>query len=207
MHYIALLLLPPTTMSDFSLFFTMGVQHITDIKGIDHILFVAALCLRYTWQDWKKVLVLITAFTIGHSITLALSTLNIVHVPTTLTEFLIATTILITALNNLTVKTFAFTKKYPLIYAYALFFGLIHGLGFSTLLKSMLGKNVNIVSQLLAFNIGLEVGQLIIVSLILLISFIFVFILKSNRREYIIFISGCIAALALEMMINRLPIF
>lgn len=193
-------------MSDFGIFFPTGIEHITDLNGIDHILFVTALCLRYLWTDWKKLLVLITAFTIGHSITLALSTLDIIRFSRNWTEFLIAVTILITALNNLTVKDFRFTAKLPLIYFFALIFGLIHGLGFSTLLKSMLGKDQTIVLQLLAFNLGLEVGQLIIVAIVLLLSFIVVRLLRINRREFLVFVSGGIAAMALQMAIERFPI-
>ncbi len=193
-------------MNNFNIFFPVGVEHITDLNGLDHILFVMALCQRYLWGDWKKILVLITSFTIGHSITLALSTLNIINFSRSWTEFLIAVTIIITALNNLSVKNFQFKKKYPLIYFYALIFGFIHGMGFSTLLKSMLGKDQSIVVQLFAFNLGLEAGQLIIVVAALFISFIFIRILKINRREYILFVSGGIAAVALQMAIQRFPI-
>lgn len=192
-------------MSDFSIFFPMGIEHITDLNGIDHILFIGALCLRYVISDWKKLLVLITAFTIGHSITLALSTLNIIEVPQVWTEFFIAVTIVITAFSNCFVKDFKYKSKYPVIYFFALIFGLIHGLGFSTLLKSMLGKDQSIVVQLLAFNLGLEVGQLIIVACILVLSFILVDVLRINRKAYLIFVSGGIAALALQMAIERIP--
>lgn len=194
-------------MGNFRMFFPMGIQHITDFQyGIDHILFIAALCLRYLWTDWKKLLVLVTAFTIGHSITLALSTLDVISLPRNWTEFLIPVTIVITAFNNCFVTDFKFNSKYPTIYFFALFFGLIHGLGFSTLLKSMLGKNTSIISQLFAFNLGLEVGQLLIVCIILLFSFLLVRVLQVNRREFILFVSGGIAALALQMAIDRFPI-
>ena len=192
-------------MSNFSIFFPMGIEHITDLNGLDHILFIAALCLRFMISDWKKLLILVTAFTIGHSITLALSTLNIITIPRSWTEFFIAVTILITAYNNCFVKDFTFKTKYPTIYFFALFFGLIHGLGFSTLLKSMLGKDQSIVVQLLAFNLGLEAGQLIIVACILIISFVLINFFRVNRKLYLLFVSGGIAALALEMAIERLP--
>jgi hypothetical protein len=192
-------------MSDFSIFFPMGIEHITDLNGLDHILFITALCLRYMITDWKKLLILVTAFTIGHSITLALSTLNIISISRNQTEFFIAITILITAFNNCFVKDFTFKTKYPTIYFFALFFGLIHGLGFSSLLKSMLGKDQSIVVQLLAFNLGLEAGQLIIVASILIISFVLMYFFKINRKLYLLFVSGGIAALALEMAIERLP--
>ena len=63
-------------MQDFKLYFGLGTDHILNWEALDHILFVAALCLRYLIKDWKKVVVLVTAFTIGHSITLALSALG-----------------------------------------------------------------------------------------------------------------------------------
>lgn len=192
-------------MTDFSIFFSMGVEHITDINGIDHILFILALCLRYMWSDWKKILVLITAFTIGHSITLALSTLNVVNFSRSWTEFFIAVTIIITALNNFWVKDFQFTTKFPLIYFFALFFGCIHGLGFSTLLKSMLGKDQSIVLQLFSFNLGLEAGQLIIVAGCLFLTHIFVSLLKIKRRSYVIIVSTAVLLAALQMAIERLP--
>ena len=101
-------------MSDFSLYFQMGLQHITDLNGLDHILFITALCLRYIPSDWKKILLLVTAFTIGHSITLALSTLNIINIPRNYTEFFIAITIIITAISNCLVKDFSFKSIWQL---------------------------------------------------------------------------------------------
>ncbi|MDR6338317.1 uncharacterized protein YacL [Filimonas zeae] len=193
-------------MSNFGLFFQTGIEHITDLNGIDHILFVTALCLRYAVSDWRKLLILVTAFTIGHSITLALSTLNILVFSRDWTEFLIAVTILITAISNLSNREHTVNRKMPLLYLLALVFGLIHGLGFSSLLKSMLGKDENIIVELLAFNLGLEVGQLCIVAVILFLSFIFIRILRRNKREVIVFVSGAIAALALQMMIERIPV-
>jgi hypothetical protein len=164
-----------------------------------------ALCLRYQFQDWRKILVLVTAFTIGHSITLAMSVFNLLDYPVKWIEFLIPVTIMVTAISNVFVKKFVYKTRFPVIYFFALFFGLIHGLGFSNYLKSLLGTNTNIVSQLLAFNLGLEAGQLLIVTGVLLISFIFVTILKCNRREYILYLTGGIFAVAVQMAIERLP--
>ena len=192
-------------MNDFGLYFTLGRQHIADWQGIDHILFIMALCLRYQITDWQKMLVLVTAFTIGHSITLALSVLSVVHFSTKWIEFLIPITIIITAVSNIFVKKFVFKSKFPLIYFLALFFGLIHGLGFSNYLKSLLGRDSNIVVQLFAFNIGLEAGQLMIVSGIMLLSFIVVNLFKVNRREYILYCSGGVFALATQMALQRWP--
>ncbi|WP_153796130.1 HupE/UreJ family protein [Foetidibacter luteolus] len=193
-------------MNDFWIFFPTGIEHITDLNGIDHILFVAVLCLRYTYKDWRKILVLVTAFTIGHSVTLALSTLEIFSLPSRWTEFLIPVTIIVTAVSNFFVNDFSFRRKFPAIYFYALFFGFIHGMGFSTLLKSMLGKDQSIWLQLLAFNLGLEAGQLLIVLVILFISFIFVHLFSINRKYYILFVSVVIAVLALQMAIERSPL-
>jgi hydrogenase/urease accessory protein HupE len=192
-------------MNDFGLYFELGYQHIADLRGIDHILFVMALCLRYQFEDWRKILVLVTAFTIGHSITLAMSVFNLLDYPVKWIEFLIPVTIMVTAISNVFVKKFVYKTRFPVIYFFALFFGLIHGLGFSNYLKSLLGTDTNIVSQLLAFNLGLEVGQLLIVTCVLLISFIFVTILKCNRREYILYLTGGIFAVAVQMAIERLP--
>lgn len=190
-------------MNDFGLYFNIGYKHIAGLGGIDHILFVVALCIRYQFIDWRKILILVTAFTIGHSITLILSVFNIVDYSVKWIEFLIPVTIVITAISNLFVKKFVFKSKFPFIYFLALFFGLVHGLGFSNYLKSLLGTEHNIVWQLLAFNVGLEAGQLLIVTGVLLISFIFVNILKFNRREYLLAVTSGIFALALQMAIDR----
>jgi len=192
-------------MNDFILYFEIGYKHIAKLQGMDHILFVMALCLRYQFIDWRKILILVTAFTIGHSITLALSVFNVLQYSLKWIEFLIPITILITATSNVFVKKFVFKTKFPIIYFLALFFGLVHGLGFSSYLKSLLGSDQNVVTQLLAFNLGLETGQLLIVMVILLISFIFVNMLKCSRREYLLFMSGGIFALALQMTLERIP--
>ena len=182
----------------------LGFRHIMDWEAWDHVLFVLVLTIRYQWADWKKLLVLITAFTIGHSVTLALSTLNWINFPTALIEFLIPVTIVFTATSNFWVKNFDFKSKYPLIYFLALFFGLIHGLGFSTFLKSMLGKEAFILAPLFTFNLGLELGQLLIVSIILIISFIFVSVLKVKRLSYVQIGSGIAMAFALSIVFERI---
>jgi hypothetical protein len=190
-------------MNDFGLYLEIGFQHISDWRGIDHILFLAALCLRYQFSDWKKLLVLVTAFTIGHSITLALSVLSFIDVSGNWIEFLIPVTILITAVSNIFVKKFNFSTRFPAIYFFALFFGCVHGLGFSNYLKSMLGNTSGVLPRLLAFNLGLEIGQLLIVLIILVISLVTVHLFRCNRREYILYFSGAISALALQMAFER----
>ena len=192
-------------MQDFWLYFSLGKEHIADLAGYDHILFITALCLRYLVQDWKKILILVTAFTVGHSITLALSVLDYIQVSTKWIEFLIPVTIVITSLTNVFTFNPQQSSKVSLIYSLALFFGLIHGLGFSNYLKSLLGKDTNIVSELLAFNIGLEIGQLLIVAVVLLVSVICVQLFRIQRRDYLLFASGAIFGIALLMAIERFP--
>jgi len=190
-------------MHEFWMYTQIGFNHIANLSGMDHILFVAALCIRYQLPDWKKWLILVTAFTIGHSITLVLSVFNYLDFSTNWIEFFIPVTILITSISNMFVKKFSFNTKFPVIYFFALFFGLIHGLGFSFYLKSLLGISQNIAPALLAFNLGLEIGQILIVMAILVISFIFVMLLKAPRRDFILIVSGGILALSLQMAIER----
>ncbi|TKC65103.1 HupE/UreJ family protein [Pedobacter hiemivivus] len=191
-------------MQDFSLYFQLGWQHILDWQGYDHILFVIALCGAYTFTDWKKVLILVTAFTLGHSLTLALSIFKVISVNTPLIEFLIPVTILITAISNILSKRQK-PKGQRFKYTIALFFGLIHGLGFSNYLRSLLGKSSSITAELFAFNVGLEFGQLIIVAGVLILSFILIWIVKIKRWDYNFFVSSAIFGISFVMAAERLP--
>lgn len=191
-------------MQDFSLYFELGWQHILDWKGYDHILFVMVLCGTYLLSDWRKVLILVTAFTIGHSITLALSVFKIIHVKTDLIEFLIPVTILVTAASNILAGK-SKPKGLYLKYAFALFFGLIHGLGFSNYLNSLLGKSTNIVAELFAFNVGLEFGQIIIVSGILIFSFLLLNVFKVKKWDWTFFLSSAIFGISFIMAAERWP--
>lgn len=190
-------------MQDFPLYFDLGLHHILDWNGYDHILFVVALCGIYMLKDWKKVLVLVTAFTIGHSLTLALSVLNMVHLNTSLIEFLIPVTILVTALSNIISKKTK-PKSIKLKYFFALIFGLIHGMGFSSYLKSLLGKSTSIIAELLAFNIGLEMGQVVIVAITLFLSFILIQIVKIRLWDWAFFLSSAIFGISFIMAAERL---
>lgn len=193
-------------MGEFALYFGLGKDHILDYaNGYDHILFVLALCAVYLVRDWKKILILVTAFTIGHSITLALATLNIINFSAEVIEFLIPLTIFITAAGNLFKKDqHTVGETIQINYFFALFFGLIHGLGFSNFLRALLGKNENIVSPLFAFNIGLEIGQIIVVVIFLGISFVLVDLLKVSRRDLRLVLSSAIAGIALVLMKDRI---
>ncbi len=193
-------------MSEFALYFGLGKDHILDyMDGYDHILFVLALCAVYLIRDWKKILILITAFTIGHSITLALATMNVVNYASETIEFLIPLTIFITAGSNL-FRNDSEVSKLPvqINYLFALFFGLIHGLGFSNYLRALLGKNENILPPLFAFNVGLEIGQIIVVAVFLGISFVVVDLLKVSRRDLRLVLSSAIAGIALVLMKDRM---
>lgn len=185
-------------MSPFALYFGLGKDHILDYaNGYDHILFVVALCAIYVLRDWKKILILVTAFTIGHSITLALATLQVVNVNSELIEFLIPVTILITALSNLfRSEESVNNSNIHVNYLLALVFGLVHGMGFSNYLREILGKSENIFTPLLAFNLGLEFGQVVIVALFMAGSFIFVDLAGTNRRDWKMVISSAIAGIA-----------
>jgi len=190
-------------LDTFKLYFELGAEHILDVRGYDHILFVVALTSIYVLKDWKRVLILVTAFTIGHSITLALATLHVINFNSELVEFLIPVTIFLTAIANLLRKRAEFsTKKIQLNYWLALFFGLIHGMGFSNYLRSLLGSDKTIFTQLLAFNVGLEVGQLVIVVSFMAVSFLFVSVFGVARRDWKLIISSGVAAIATTLMIS-----
>jgi HupE / UreJ protein len=191
-------------MDQFPLYFQIGLEHILDItQGLDHILFVFALAASYLISDWKKILVLVTAFTIGHSLTLALATLKIIQVRTDVVEFFIVVTILIAAISNLFQGGPISKTKIQVKYVYALFFGLVHGLGFSNTLRALLSKNQEIVTPLLAFNLGLEVGQIIIVAAFLSVGFLVVNIAGVNRRDWKIIISSAIGGMAFMILRER----
>ncbi|RZM23795.1 MAG: HupE/UreJ family protein [Pedobacter sp.] len=190
-------------MQDFPLYFQLGWQHILDWKGYDHILFVMVLCGTYAISDWRKVLILVTAFTLGHSITLALSVLSIIRVNTPLVEFLIPVTILITAIANILMPVNK-QRGVSLKYLLALFFGLIHGMGFSNYLKSLLGKSTSIVAELFAFNLGLEFGQVVIVLSVLVLSFLSINIIKVKKRDWNLFLSSAIFGIAFIMAAERI---
>ncbi len=190
-------------MSEFQLYYGLGMDHILDWAGYDHILFVVALCALYEYDEVKKILILVTAFTIGHSITLALATLNIIKVDMNLVEFLIPCTILVTALSNIFLKKSA-SRNISMNYLFAGIFGLIHGLGFSNYLQSLLGKDSSIITQLLAFNVGLEVGQIIIVAIFMAFVFLFVTIFGVNHRDWKLAISSAVGGISLTLILEAM---
>lgn len=191
-------------MQDFGFYFNIGWTHIISKQALDHQLFIAALAAIYLLKDWKQVLVLVTAFTIGHSLTLALSVMNVIWFNPKWVEVLIPLTIVITALFNLTQRKFT-PKSIRINYVLALLFGLIHGMGFANTIRFIIADDQSLGWSLFGFNVGLEAGQIVVVIGMLLMAHLFVSILKVNRRDWVLFISAGVFALALKMIFERLP--
>lgn len=192
-------------MSDFAFYFKMGWQHIISADALDHQLFILALACVYSIKDIKQVLILVTAFTIGHSLTLALSVLDVIRFSSKWVEFLIPCTIFITALNNVFQAGTA-GKSARINYYLALCFGLIHGMGFANAIRIMLAKDQTIAFGLFGFNAGLEAGQIFVVAIILIFGILFLNFFKVKRRDWIFFLSAGVFALSLKMALERLPL-
>jgi len=197
-------------LSEFLVFLRLGFEHIADIRGYDHILFIVALCVGYEPRHWRKLLVLVTAFTVGHSITLALATLRIITINDSLVEFLIPLTIFTTAVMNILTSSpeegglVEGGRVRVLKYFLALGFGLIHGMGFSNFLRALLGGEEGIVFPLFGFNVGLELGQICIVLAVLVLTFLLVRLARMRRHDWILVLSGATAGVALVLMVERL---
>lgn len=191
-------------MQDIGFYFKLGWEHIISKDALDHQLFIAALVAIYLLKDWKQVLILVTAFTIGHSLTLALSVFDIIRFSTRWVEFLIPLTIVITAVSNLFQKKFT-PKSIRINYFLALFFGLVHGMGFANSIRFMLASDQRIGWSLLGFNIGLEVGQIVVVAILLLLAHIMISWVRVNRREWVIFMSAAAFGISLKMVLDRMP--
>lgn len=191
-------------MNDFRFYFGLGWEHILTPDALDHILFIAALAAIYMLRDWKQVLILVTAFTAGHSITLVLSTKQWIVASESLVEFLIPCTILVTAVSNLLQKDFT-TKNFRVNYFLALAFGLVHGLAFANTLRMILASDQSFAWSMFSFSVGLECAQIGVVLLILLLCQGVVGLLKVQRRHWVIFLSAAVFGLALEMALQRWP--
>lgn len=191
----------------FETYLELGFRHILDIRGYDHMVFLVALCALYTFREWKSVVVLVTAFTIGHSLTLALAALGWIRFPQPVIEFLIPTTIFMTAVFNLfrgiprqSSEAFAF----PARYIAALFFGLIHGMGFSNFFRAAVlpGEESNFLLQLFAFNLGVELGQILVVAGILLLAAFFLRVVQMPRKAWVFAVSGIAGITAILLMVE-----
>ena len=190
-------------LSNFQIYCKLGLLHIADLRAYDHIVFLVALCAAYTLRSWKKLLVLVTAFTVGHSLTLALAALQVISPPARWVELLIPVTIIVTAAYNLSTLE-RNLQAMKIKYLSALLFGLIHGTGFSSYFRSLLGQKTEIVAPLFAFNIGIEVGQLLIVAALMAITFVVVEIFKIRHRYWSIFLSVLAIVVAVSLIVPQL---
>ena len=185
-------------MHPFEFYLKLGFEHIANLNGYDHILFLVVLCAVYQINQWRNILILVTAFTIGHSITLFIVSLDFFSISSRIIKVLIPVTILITSLQNvINIKQIENSTRMGKNYFMALFFGLIHGMDFSNYFKALIMSPDEIVIPLLGFNIGIELGQLLIVLFIVLISFIFLNIIKIKHLKWNLFISGAAFGMSL----------
>ena len=185
-------------MHPFEFYLKLGFEHIANLNGYDHILFLVVLCAVYQINQWRNIIILVTAFTIGHSITLFIVSLDFFSIPSRIIKLLIPVTILITSLQNvINIKQIENSSRMGKNYFMALFFGLIHGMDFSNYFKALIMSPDEIVIPLLGFNIGIELGQLLIVLFIVLISFIFLNIIKIKHLKWNLFISGAAFGISL----------
>lgn len=198
-------------MNEFFTFMAMGIEHILQFpEGYDHLLFILALSAVYTFSDWRKVLLLVTAFTIGHSVTLLLTVSGISPIPSVVIEWLIPLTILVVCILNFVSKTeeSKIEQNQNMVssimvrrYSIALFFGLIHGLGFANYLRQMLPDSL--FSPLLGFNIGLEVAQIFVVLVGLLVGFVVIKYLSFTQNRWKIVLSAIVFVFALHLFIMQ----
>lgn len=192
-------------MSEFLIYFQIGLKHVLDINAYDHVLFLMALAVPFSFKDWQRVVVLVTLFTIGHTVALLLSVLEIIVIKANVVELLIPITILITAFYNL--FTAGKTSKKDglnLIFFVTLFFGIIHGLGFSNYFKAILGGSTT--SKLLPlaeFALGIEAAQIIVVFIVLILSYIVQTFFRFSKRDWALVMSAFIIGVVLPMIIEN----
>lgn len=189
-------------MSDFWLYFNLGLHHVLDWQAYDHILFLIVLCAAYTFSSWKKILLLVTMFTIGHTLSLLLANYHIVSVSSKVIEFLIPVTILVTALFNLfTAGKEKKFEKIGVLYIVTIFFGLIHGMGFATFFTAL--DSGGGILPLLEFALGIEAAQIIVVMIILIIAFIFQTIFRFNKKDWVLVVSSLVIGMIIPMLIHN----
>lgn len=191
-------------MSEFWLYFKIGLKHVLDINGYDHVLFLIALSVPYAFKDWKRVLLLVSLFTLGHTLALILSVYEVVIIKANLVEFLIPITILVTALFHLLTAGKSAKKESITFVAFVtLFFGIIHGLGFSNYFKSILpGSTTEKLLPLLEFALGIEAAQLIVVIIVLLLSYIVQTFFRFSKRDWTLVMSSFVIGVVLPMIIG-----
>lgn len=196
-------------MEYFSTYFQLGFEHILEWEAMDHILFILSFSCIYTFMRLKETILMATAFTLGHTITLALATLKIIQVNIQWVEFIIPLTIFISAASNLRLgkKKLNAGQFHPSKYVILGVFGLVHGLGFSSYLQSLMGQEASISLPLFAFNIGLEIAQIIVISIALFISSLFIHFLNIKAKSFVLVVSGIIIGLSIPMLVDRFPGF
>lgn len=193
-------------MQDFWFYIKLGLDHVLDFSAYDHILFLTALALPFTFKNWKKVVVLATVFTITHCLSLVLSTYDVLVIDVTLIEFLIPVTIVLTVIFNLLyIKTSAVDKSIMLHLLATAYFGLIHGFGFSNYFKMLMAEEEHKLLPLLGFATGIEISQVLIVISVLGIGYLAVSILKIKQTPFVVITSILIALLTIPMLIRTFP--
>jgi len=191
-------------MSEFWIYFQIGLKHVLDINAYDHVLFLIALTIPYAFKDWKRILLLVTVFTIGHTLALLLSVFGIIAVKANIVEFLIPITILITAVFHLfTAGKASKSESVNLIFFVTLFFGIIHGLGFSNYFKTILGGTASSkLVPLLEFALGIEVAQLIVVFVVLIVSYIVQTVFRFSKRDWALVMSAFVIGVVIPMIVE-----
>lgn len=191
-------------MSEFWIYFQIGLKHVLDIHAYDHVLFLIALTIPYAFKDWKRILLLVSVFTVGHTLALLLSVLGIIAVKVNIVEFLIPITILITAIFHLfTAGKASKSEGVNLVFFVTLFFGIVHGLGFSNYFKSILGGSTS--SKLLPlgeFALGIEAAQLVVVFVFLVLSYIVQTVFRFSKRDWALVMSAFVIGVVIPMIVE-----
>ena len=192
-------------MSEFWIYFQIGLKHVLDIHSYDHVLFLIALAVPFSFKDWKRIVLLVSLFTIGHTMALLLSVFGIIAIKVNVVELLIPITILITALFNLFTAGKSNKKEsINLVFFITLFFGIVHGLGFSNYFKSILGGTPT--SKLLPlgeFALGIEAAQIVVVFVVLILSYIVQTFFRFSKRDWTLVMSAFIIGVVLPMIIEN----
>lgn len=181
-----------------------GINHVLDINAYDHVLFLIVLTIPYLFKDWKRVLILVSVFTIGHTISLSLAAYGVLSINASMVEFLIPVTILIVALFNVfTSGKGAQKEKIGVLFLSTLFFGLIHGLGFAREFRMFIGSSETKLVPLLEFALGIEIAQVIIVFMVLFLGFLFQTVFRFSKRDWIMVVSSIVVGLVIPMIFNN----
>lgn len=180
-----------------------GIHHVLDINGYDHVLFLIVLTISYVFKDWKRVLLLVSLFTLGHTLSLVLAAYGVVTLNGALVEFLIPVTILLTAIYNVfTAGKGAQKERIGVLFITTLFFGLIHGLGFAREFKMLLGDSDNKLLLLIEFALGIEIAQIIIVFVVLFLGYLGQTIFRFSKRDWVLVLSSVVIGLVIPMLMG-----